>query len=432
MFKQKAKKTFFRDLVVPSDDGSLLSLCSHLSWRFLSVVFVREQAALNKNIRDEIFSILNSDCLELASDQQKQHASNMLLGCMSWFVTKHCDLSQTQRIQGQDYRLRQVELLNPNTWFGFLFKIFFPRESLSVLVLESNQDRKIIFQSTRVTRLWSIFADCIPFENVAHLITNHTKERLINLIQNSDKKTELIGNSLGGALVKNHLMVPEVIGYARAHGLSAAVFNAPGTICQGVHNIAPNIQLTVVNQVNDYVGSLGHPPVSSNPDANNVKSFVYNPYPGKKNAGNGLMNHWVIGPLRDARPTTGYIPRKHLSDFSFFIVRPLVFICFITYMLVRTPIYWFIYRPISEALFQIMSLFVARNPQAKVKPASPGCLVNAVPSNVIEQTVEASDQGLVHHNNAMIDLRQDQGLTEYSSEEDLHKPPMLIRLPRQT
>lgn len=411
MFKQKSKKTLFRDLVVPSDDGSLLYLCSHLSWQFLSVVFFREQAALNKIIRDEIFSILNNDCTHVTG-QQKQHASNMLLGCLSWFITKDCDLSGTQHIQGQDYTLRQVELLNPNTWFGLLFKIFFPRESLSVLVLESNQDRKIIFQSTRVTRLWSIFADCIPFENVAHLITNHTKERLTALIQESHKKTELIGNSLGGALVKNHLMAPEVIEHARSHNLSAAVFNAPGTICQGVHSIDPNIQLTVVNQVNDYVGSLGHPAVSSDPDRSSVKSFVYNPYPGKKNAGNGLMNHWVIGPLRDASPTRGYIPRKHLSNFSFFIVRPFLFICFIAYMLVRTPIYWFIYRPISEALFQIMSLFVPRNLKVKAEPIAqrPGVVsTKCLPE---KQSVEIFDRS-----------------TEDSSSDDerLTLPPPLLR-----
>ncbi len=328
----------------PRRSTSIIGLLLDMSVDLLTSIFLVERDGVNQAIVNQILDYVNSnDSATTSSD----HINQMLMCYLPWFVTQTTDSRVPIDERLDQYSLKSLNLLQDKTWCSLFMRLFFPGESVSVLIMDSEHERKIIFQPTRVTRLWTIFVDLFPFGDVGYYLAKMTVDRVVTILQeSSNKPTKLLGASLGGALIKNYLIMPALNRYAQQDesNVSAVVVNAPGTMTKEVET-HQHIPLKIINQAGDLVSSLGYLPKRGR----HVDYYLYNPYP-KSPQGYSLMSHWVLGPITDSSPQNSFTnSRTHpwLTNCIVYLVRPTLFPIFLIYLTIRAVAYWLVFKPVK-------------------------------------------------------------------------------------
>lgn len=309
----------------------------------LLAMSVRENPEVNDQILASLATIsmkIKSD-LECSSPRRYAHAKSILMTFIPIF-TKVGD-SKTISLFGEEFHARHHSLLTQDSLSKKIWDLFFPCEDLGVVVMRSGNCVKIIFQPTQLTRLWTVFSDLYPFGDVGALFSEISKEKIIKLLcSHQDCSIELLGASHGGAMLLQVLGQPGIARALNQINWKATAFNAPGTMHPSTINLADGL-VTDIRQRGDAVSELGHQP-------DGVETVYYDLTSQCKSLLGQVGAHIQVGPVNNAIDSNGRHKdfNKYLHRFLYYFLRPLAFVFFAIFLILRSIIYWSIYQPILK------------------------------------------------------------------------------------
>lgn len=309
----------------------------------LLAMSIREDSEVNDQILASLATIsmtIKRD-LKLFFPTRYAHAKSIFMTFVPVFM-KVGD-SKTISLFGENFQATHHSLLTQGSLSKKIWDIFFPGEDLGVVVMRSDNCVKIIFQPTQLTRSWTVFSDLYPFGDVGELFAKIAKGKIIALLGSCrDLSVELLGASHGGAMLLQVLGQPGISQALNQINWDATAFNAPGTMHPSTINLADQL-VTDIRQRGDAVSELGHQPAG-------VRTVYYDLTSQCKSVLSQASAHIEVGPVNNSIDSSCKHKNfnKHLHRFLYYFLRPLAFVFFAIFLILRSIIYWSIYQPILK------------------------------------------------------------------------------------